>query len=152
HFTTSYNDSCGPVASRDGTTWFGGSWASLVLVDPISGQAIQTFTTGFPVSDWDSGHGLAVGAGAVWLASPFTEELLRFDDRGKRTIAIGAGSLPIDVAVGLGRVWVVDNARHAVVEIDPGRNRIVRRIPVSGDPIAVAVGAGSVWVANNEAG
>jgi serine/threonine protein kinase len=155
HFTTSYGappPACGSVASRDGQTWFGGSWLALVRVDPTSGTALRTIPVGNVTNDSDSGHGLAVGAGAVWLPSPFTEELLRFDDRGKRAIAIGAGSLPIDVAVGLGRVWVVDNARHAVVDIDPGRNRIVRRIPVSGDPIAVAVGAGAVWVANNEAG
>jgi len=153
HFTTSYGGSpCGPVASRDGTTWFGGSWASLVLVDPTSGQALQTVDTYGSVSDSDSGHGLAVGAGAVWLASPFTEELLRFDDRGKETIATGTGSLPTDVAAGSGRVWVVDSARRAVVEIDPGRNRIIRRISVAADPIAVAVGAGSVWVVSDLSG
>jgi serine/threonine protein kinase len=153
HFTTSYEGSpCGSVASRDGQTWFGGSWLSLVRVDPTSGTALKTVPVGSVTNDSDLGHGLAVGEGAVWLPSPFTEELFRFDDRGKRTIAIGAGSFPNDVAVGLGSVWVTDSARHAVVEIDPGRNRIVRRIPVSGDPIAVAVGVGSVWVASNEAG
>ena len=46
-------------------------------------------------------RGLAVGAGAVWLVSPFTEELLRFDRRGdKRAISLGSGSFPSDVAVG----------------------------------------------------
>jgi serine/threonine protein kinase/streptogramin lyase len=153
HFTTSFDGgACGPVASRDGTTWFGGSYVSLVLVAPDSGQALRTVPTGGYVSGPDSGHGLAVGNGAVWLASPFTEELVRFDGRGKRAIPTGSGSFPSDVAVGEGGVWVADSLHNTVIEVDPSRNRIVRTIPVGVDPIAVATGAGAVWVANDQGG
>jgi streptogramin lyase len=138
--------------SRGGLTWYGGSVDSLLLIDPSTGQAGRKIPVG-NISEPEAAHGLALGAGAVWLASPFTEELLRFDRRGKRTaIPLGPGSFPSDVAVGEGGVWVVDSARNRVVEIDPLRTTIVRTIPVGDDPIAVAVGAGSVWVANNTDG
>jgi len=153
HFTTNFPDACGPVASGDGATWFGGNWGSLVLVEPESGQALRTVPTGFgTTSDWDSGHGLAVGNGAAWLASPFTEELVRIDRRGKRAIPTGSGSFPLDVAVGEGGVWVTDSLHNTVIEVDSPQNRIVRTIPVGLDPIAVATGAGAVWVANDQGG
>jgi len=142
---------CGPVVSRGGLTWYGGSVDSLVLIDPSTGEARLRIPVG-NISEPEA-HGLALGAGAVWLASPFSEELLRFDSRGKRTaIPIGLGSFPSDVAVGEGGVWVVNIARNRVVEIDPLRTTVVRTIPVGHDPVAVAVGAGSVWVANDTDG
>ena len=143
-------NACGPVATRGGQTWFGGSANFLALVDPCTGEALRTIPVG-TISEPEA-HGLAVGAGAVWLASPFTEELLRFDTRGRRAIALGSGSFPSDVAVGEGGVWVTDSLHDTVIEIDPSRNRIVRRVPVGRDPIAVAVGSGAVWVADDLGG
>jgi DNA-binding beta-propeller fold protein YncE len=147
---TGKDNACGPVVTLGGTTWFGGSSVSLALVDPYTGEAIRTIATG-GISDPEA-HGLALGAGAEWLASPNTEELYRFDRRGRRAIVIGSGSFPSDVAVGEGAVWVTDSLHDTVVEIDPSRNRIKRTIPVGHDPIAVAAGAGAVWVANNQDG
>ena len=146
---TGKDNACGPVATLGGTTWFGGSVDFLALVDPYTGEAIRTIATG-QISD-PGAYGLAVGAGAVWLASPFTAELYRFDRR-RRAIAIGSGSFPSDVAVGDGAVWVTDSSHNTVVEIDPSRNRIVRRVPGGRDPIAVAVGSGAVWVADDQGG
>ena len=144
-------NACGPVAVRGGQTWFGGSVNFLVLVDPSTGEALRSIPVG-RISDPEA-HGLAVGAGSVWLASPFTEELLRFDRHGnKRAISLGSGSFASDVAVGEGGVWVTDSVHNTVIEIDPSRNRIARTIPVGHDPIAVAAGAGAVWVANNQDG
>jgi serine/threonine protein kinase len=150
-YAVSQGQACGPVVSRGGLTWYGGSVESLLLIDPLTGEARLKIPVG-NISEPEA-HGLALGAGAVWLASPFTEEVLRFDRRGRRTaIAIGSGSFPSDVAVGEGGVWVVDSVRNRVVEIDPSRKTIVRMIAVGHDPVAVAAGAGSVWVANHEDG
>ena len=152
NFTKSPSHACGSVATRDGQTWFGGNYNSLDLVDPRTGEPLKAIPTGQLSSN--EAHGLAVGGGAVWLASPFTEELLRFGLRNyKRTaIPLGPGSFPSDVAVGEGGVWVVDSTHNRVIEIDPSRKTIVRRIPVGHDPVAVAAGAGSVWAANNADG
>jgi serine/threonine protein kinase len=147
---TGKDNACGPVATLNGTTWFGGSSQFLALVDPYTGEAIRTIATG-QISDPEA-HGLAMGDDAVWLASPYTEELYRFDRRGRRAIAIGPGSFPSDVAVGEGGVWVADSMHDTIVEIDPSRNRIVRRVRVGREPIAVVVGSGAVWVADDGGG
>jgi serine/threonine protein kinase len=150
NYTTVYGDACGPVVTRGRQTWFGGNSNKLVLVDWGSGIAMRTVPTG-TISE-SGAHGLAVGAGAVWLASPFTQELLRIDQHGERAVPIGSGSFPSDVAVGEGGVWVTDSVHNKVIEIDPLRNRIVHRIAVGRDPIAVAVGSGAVWVADDLGG
>jgi serine/threonine protein kinase len=162
-FTTDFHDPaggftgralpCGPVASSDRETWFAGTWNSLRLIEPVYGQALKTVQTGFGAAgDTDYGRGMAVGAGAVWLASPSTVELYRFDRRGKHSIAIAPDSFPTDVTVGEGGVWVTDSLHNTVMEVDPSRNRVVRTIPVGHDPVAVATGAGAVWVANHDDG
>jgi serine/threonine protein kinase len=150
NYTTSFGDACGPVVTRGGQTWFGGTGNSLVLVDWGSGNAMLVVPT---EAIGAAARGLAVGADAVWLASPVTEEVLRFDRRGnKRAISTGSGSYPSDVAVGEGGVWVTDTAHDAVIEIDPSRNRIVRRVRVGRNPIAVTIGSGAVWAADDQGG
>jgi streptogramin lyase len=62
---------------------------------------------------------------------------------------VRVGGTPVAVAVGEGGVWVVDNARSRVVELDPRSARPARGpIAVGAGPEAVAVGEGSVWVAS----
>ncbi len=75
---TGNDNACGPVATRDGTDVVRGQ-LRLPRRSSIrtSVEAIRTVRTGRSASRGP--HGLAVGAGAVWLASPFTEELYRFD-------------------------------------------------------------------------
>jgi serine/threonine protein kinase len=150
NYTSRFGDACGPVVTHGGQTWFGGTGNSLVLVDWGSGNAMRMVPT---EAIGAAARGLAVGANALWLASPVTEELLRFDQRGhKRVISTGSGSFPSDVAVGEGGVWVADSANNTVIQIDPSRNRIVRTVRVGGDPVAVAIGSGAVWVANDQGG
>ena len=50
-----------------------------------------------------------------------------------------------DVAFGLERLWIVNRAANAVIELDAGR--VVRTITVGPGPVAIAVGEGSLWVA-----
>jgi streptogramin lyase len=59
------------------------------------------------------------------------------------------GGTPVAVAAGEGGVWVVDNARSRVVELDPSSTRPARGpIRVGAGPEAITVGGGSVWVAS----
>jgi hypothetical protein len=52
----------------------------------------------------------------------------------------------VAVAYGLGAVWVADNARDELVEVDPTGLTLRKRIPVGPDPVDVTVAGGSVWV------
>ena len=64
------------------------------------------------------------------------------------TLRLGAEG----VAVGEGSVWVANSLGDTVSQIDPARNRVVRRIRVGEDPVAVAAGGGAVWVTNYKDG
>jgi DNA-binding beta-propeller fold protein YncE len=45
-------------------------------------------------------------------------------------------------------VWITDQLRDRVVEIDPRTGRLVRSVRVGRGPVGVTVGDGSVWVAD----
>jgi len=95
---------------------------------------------------------IAVGAGAVWAATP-DANIARIDpDSGRLEATIDAGKDAWTVAAGKEGVWFIsDNAE--VAKIDPRTNRITQRIEVGASSLlGVAVGAGSVWAAANEEG
>jgi len=90
--------------------------------------------------------------GASWLFS------VTFGATGPRTrkyrLETGDTAGPLAVAAGYGKVWVLNcgtcnssTDNQKLLEFDPHKGRVVKRIPLSGrDPNALAVGAGSVWL------
>lgn len=94
--------------------------------------------------------GVASGAGSLWVAHDFGRSIWRIDSRSLRVAArIKLGQRTRGVAYGRGRVWATTETD--LVAIDPGTNRVVRRIRLSGPrqddgPIGVAVLGGTVWV------
>jgi hypothetical protein len=99
-----------------------------------------------------------VGEGGVWVyAYNGTDgDLTRVDPRGNSVVASAslAGTGPL--AAGLGNLWLVDNPKHLIWQIDPGSPTgarppsVVRSITVGENPVDVAVGLGSVWVASGD--
>jgi len=59
---------------------------------------------------------------------------------------------PAALAVDTHAVWVGDGRNDALLELDPKRLRVRRRIRLSSPPHQLAIGAGSVWVANGYSG
>jgi YVTN family beta-propeller protein len=103
----------------------------------------------------DQGHigvapsALAVGAGAIWIASSDANSVSRLDAKTlgvRQTIPVGDG--PSGVAVGGGAVWVANGLDGTVSRIDPRANKVVQTTQVGSGPVAIAYGLGSVWVAN----
>ncbi len=65
------------------------------------------------------------------------------------------GGYPIDVAVGAGSLWVADNRRGAVLQVDPRTGNVLRIIPAGGPDAttqSVAYGDGIVWSAPGPGG
>ena len=131
------------VASRATDVIYGeGSvWASLGAahkvqrVDPVKRRAITpTIDTGLGPA------GLAVGAGAVWVANQFDYTVSRIDPATNEVAAtIKVGIQPTDLAMGEGALWVT--------RIDPATNKVVATIRLEGiNPTDIAVGLGAVWV------
>jgi virginiamycin B lyase len=95
--------------------------------------------------------GVAVGGGAVWVATWGVERsrVVRIDPAGNRvvaTIAVPRGQAVL--AVGARAVWVASSSDNSVSRIDPATNEVAATIAVDRQPSGIAVAAGSVWVAS----
>ena len=119
---------------------------SLARVAPESNELVAVVNLASS-SDLDT---VAVGAGAVWVASFGNETVSRIDPAGAvvtRTVSV-EGS-PRDIAVGEGAVWVVSFFEQdgKLSEIDPATSRLrpVHDLSI-GEPRGVTTGFGAVWV------
>ena len=92
--------------------------------------------------------GIAVGAGAVWVAARGDDALTRINPRTHQTRTIRLKAAPDRVAVGGGAVWVTSRAASLLLRIDPRSTKITERISTGYDPVAVDVApARTIWLA-----
>jgi YVTN family beta-propeller protein len=136
----------GSVAAADGSVWavFGDS--VLGQIDPAERR---TTAKGFAGTD---PAGIAIGAGAVWVANSGDNTVSRIDPETATAVAtITVGRQPGGIAFGDGAAWVTDRGDDLVTRIDPGSGSAIT-IPVGHGPMGIAVGAGAVWVANSDDG
>ena len=109
---------------------------------------------------------LAAAGGTVWVTTVDAAGVSAVDARTRsiaRTVLLRGA--PDAVAAGEGSLWVADSGRGELVEIEPGYDRIVRRIRYPRAPrrdaprpgrrprprSALTVTGGSVWITNGSA-
>lgn len=112
---------------------------------PIAGEERPQLAATIPVGEAPSG--MAVGAGALWVANEGDGTVSRVDPATNRVVATyRVGGEPDDVAVQGGIVWVADGSRGVVTPLDPesGTTRPPLRIGPGGH-IDLAAGRGYVW-------
>jgi YVTN family beta-propeller protein len=133
-----------PTASavEGGSAWFGNSAAAVIRI--ADGGAVMSTTD---VGNHPSG--IAVGAGATWVADDIDDTVSRIDPSGDVSATIPVGRGASGIAVGDGSVWVAETLDNALVRINPNTNSVTTTIPVGNRPLGVAWGQGSVWVANS---
>ena len=108
---------------------------------------------GRPVPLGPAPSGVAVGAGAVWVADAIEGTVRRIDVARHRTIAtVRVGRQPYAVAFAAGSVWVTNSDDGTVARIDPSTNKVVARIRVARNPYGIAARSRSLWVASLGAG
>lgn len=91
---------------------------------------------------------MAYGFGSLWIAAP---SLVRISTATMRQVSAVEGTdFSVDVAAGLGAVWLADDTNHAIVRVDPARGVVAGRYPLGGAPFGVAVGAGAAWAASDD--
>lgn len=103
-----------------------------------------------------SADGIALGAGALWVASGSDGRVLRLDPRTGRVtaeipIAATSGARvagPYGIVAAYGGVWVTDASSNTVSLIDPHRNAVTTTIRVGTRPTRIAAGEHGVWVIN----
>jgi DNA-binding SARP family transcriptional activator/ABC-type branched-subunit amino acid transport system substrate-binding protein len=67
---------------------------------------------------------------------------------GEQLATVPLGTSPSFVAVGDGRVWVVDADDRTLTQIDQATRSVRRTFSTAATPTDVAVGAGAVWIGN----
>jgi streptogramin lyase len=164
--TIGVGESPNAVATGEGALWVGGADGTVARVDPATGRMTATLRLGGQVD------GLVVADGALWVAyadrgadrqgitvarvDPATATVV-----GKvlvgRHAPTGAAILAFSesIGVGLGAVWVPNDAAGTVSRIDLTTGRVTATSPVSQRSsdvhldqagLGVAVAGGAVWV------
>jgi branched-chain amino acid transport system substrate-binding protein len=126
-------------------TGLGSAWAidfrnsTLVRIDPTTTTVIARIRLAA-----ESLAGIAVGAGAVWVADPFGGVVWRVHPNPLfiRTIPVGIGVTAL--AAGPGAIWASNDWADAISRIDPETNDVTDLIPIR-SPQGLAVGGGILW-------
>jgi YVTN family beta-propeller protein len=139
------------VAAGAGSVWIAGGVPGAPDASPsVVGQVAQfNPTAGVIVRTIDvaGGPSVAVGEGAVWIATVQDNRVTVVDPtEGTVRATIEVGEFPTDVAVGAGSVWVANRISKTVSRIDPESLEVVETIPIGGFPEGLAVAGGRVWV------
>ena len=157
----------GPIATGEGAVWAGNGFKGTVTrIDPATrrhGPAVTVSSSG----GGESVRTIAAGGGAVWVGAE--DKLLELDPASgaptgkpiviggyaKRAVIAG-DSVWVLIGVGLeargtspsGIPDTVALPRNdgTLVQVDPRRRRVVRRLKVGESPADLAAGAGSLWV------
>ena len=139
------------VAFGDGAAWVLGEQVDdqgntdgpfVWSIDP------KTFARSKPVRIAATGASdLTVGAGSVWVASPWDGLVFRMTPSPQNPVSTipvaGATALTYDAKAGV--VWVVDPVDGSMTKLDPKTGQAGPPIRLSGAPQAVAVAAGAVF-------
>ena len=93
--------------------------------------------------------GIAVGAGAVWVANSLDGTVSRIDPATRREVSkTTVGNTPAAVAFGAGYVWVTNSDDRSVSRIDPATNKR-QTFDVDAAARWAVVGDGALWVTDS---
>ncbi|HWC41715.1 MAG TPA: hypothetical protein VHK02_06990 [Actinomycetota bacterium] len=132
------------VAADASAAWVATASGQVLMVSERRNRVAATIDAGGPLGFPQT---IATGAGGVWLADPFDEQVVRIDSKTRRVMArIPAGAVTT-LAVTGDDVWALSS--RGLVRIDPAHDRVVA---TAADPDLrrarlVAAGAGAVWTA-----
>jgi hypothetical protein len=130
------------VAARPDSVWIATTSGQVLVVEPGRGRIVGAVDTGGPLGFTQT---VALGRGAVWLADPMAEVVLRVDPASLRVVArIPTGPVTA-LTVGEDAVWAV--GPQGILRIDPARNRVTAMLPANelGGVLMVTAAAGWLW-------
>lgn len=132
----------------DGVVWVTNGEDTVTPVDAAASQA------GEPVAVGSGPIGLALGAGAVWVANSDDDTVTRIDPVARTAGApIPVGNAPVAVAVDGGRVWVANQDAQTVSILDPATGKQARQARrVESRLRGLAAAGGHVWAVGVDPG
>jgi hypothetical protein len=134
------------MAANQAAVWVVTDTGRILVVDPKRNRVVHNVNTGGgPLLGFS--ETIAIGAGGVWLAEPFAEQVVRIDPATRRVVARIPAGVATAVAVGQGGVWVVSS--NGLLRIDPTDHRVLVAVPPAQQRLTllVATGANAVWAA-----
>jgi len=129
------------LSRREESSTFATGPNTVVAIDPESNLIVDGVRVG------EGPSGVAVDAGAVWVANLLDGTVSRVDPDLGEVSRQGQVGTPTAIAVGAGAVWVQDAFNDRLYVIDPQTNAIASSVGVPGR--AIALGFGSVWVVDD---
>jgi branched-chain amino acid transport system substrate-binding protein len=149
------------VAIGAGSVWVGSAFRaadygnyprSISRLDPVSGRTQETIAlprhgaTGYFQGGGFSQQHIAATDSAVWAINP-DATISRIDPRTNRRVATVRKVEVRSLAAGRRGVWGVTET--GVVEIDPRRNVVARKVAIPAPSLlGIALGGGAVWVSD----
>jgi hypothetical protein len=129
------------AAGRD-SVWIATTSGQVLVVEPGRGHIVGAVHTGGPLGYTQT---VALGPGAVWLADPLAEVVLRVDPASLRVVATIRTGPVTALTVGAHAVWAV--GPQGIMRIDPSRNRVTALLPATelGGVLMVTAAAGWLW-------
>ena len=111
---------------------------------PTPAQAAGPFAVG------DGPDGIAIGAGAVWVAGSRDGTLTRIDPESGETTSVEVGENPDGVVVAFDEVWVslTGEDKVARVSTDP-QPELLGTVDVGSRPEGLTASPRAIWVANS---
>ena len=129
----------GWLAKSPKAVWAGSS-RTLSRIDPETSTLVHRESASGP---------MAYGFGSIWIIG--SQEVARLSAATMRRVGtVRVTGFYVDVATGLGSVWLADDDGNAVVQVDPGQEAVERTYSLGGAPFGVAVGAGAAWAASDD--
>jgi streptogramin lyase len=133
------------IAAEENQVWLADDLNDrIVRLDPLSGAVLASIDLPSPAGPTD----IAVVGGAVWIAAPRNNAVLRLDAGGAAVADLG---LPLDdvrTVTGLGKdVWLASPSTDIVARLDASTGRIATQVEVCDTPIAIAATPTGAWVA-----
>ena len=142
----SKGDGPNQIATGYGSVWIGTGGGSVIRIDPRRYRIVQRHDVSFT-----SVYDLVPAYGAMWAATG-SGLLQRIDARSGRVRECWTRNAcsSRSVAVAGGAVWVLDFHHKRLCRIDPGRNRVIRRVWIDvGEPLIMWSDARRLWLATN---
>lgn len=116
----------------------------VVKINPETNKVVGKTKIGF------GSCGLGYGAGSLWIEDTSSSTISRVSvTTGKRLKAIPVGSTPYDATFAYGAAWTTAYGQGELERIDPARNAIAGRWPVS-QATGVVGAFGSIWAAGSD--
>ena len=130
----------GWLAASPDAVW-AGSPRAISRIDPETSRLRQRAST-------ISGP-MAYGFGSIWIVGLQKLEQLSATTM-RRLATVPTTRFYVDIATGLGSIWLADDEGRAVVRLDPHKKVVVRSYPLTGAPFGVATGAGAAWATSDD--